>query len=63
MIDGICLCSSLVDPHVHREPGDLGQPLGWVVKDPAGNVIESGPVSIALPASAVGETQSAEGDE
>lgn len=59
----VCACSSLVDPHVHREPGDAGEPLGWVVIDPAGNVVDSGPISHALPVSAAGETEPAEGAE
>jgi hypothetical protein len=40
---------------------DVDEAPGWVVRDPDGNVVASGPLTEALPASGVGET--AEGDE
>lgn len=55
MSAAFCLCSNHVDPHLHREPGDAGEPLGWVVKDPDGNVLQSGPITRAQAAFLVGE--------
>jgi hypothetical protein len=36
-------------------PGETAQPIGWVVTDPAGNVVDSGPVSEAHAVAWVGE--------
>jgi hypothetical protein len=41
----------------------LDEAPGWVVTDPAGNVLASGPLTEALPASGAGETEPAEGAE
>lgn len=37
--------------------------LGWVVVDPDGNVVDSGPLVIAQPAFLVGEASDTEGDQ
>lgn len=37
------------------------EPLGWVVTDPDGNVIASGPITHAQAAFLVGETTDSEG--
>jgi len=49
------------NPQPATEP-DLDEAPGWVVRDPDGRVVASGPVSVALPASGAGDTPS-EGDE
>jgi hypothetical protein len=36
-------------------PGEIAEPIGWVVTDPAGNVVDSGPVSEAQAVAWVGE--------
>jgi hypothetical protein len=41
---------------------DVDEAPGWYVTDADGNVVASGPLTEALPASGVGETP-AEGDE
>lgn len=38
-------------------PPDLDEAPGWFVTDPDGNVVASGPISEALPASGAGETE------
>jgi hypothetical protein len=43
-------------------PPDLDEAPGWVVRDPDGNVIASGPLTEAQPATAAGEPDSAEGE-
>lgn len=47
MLDGVCQCSDYAGLHTHDTSGALGQPLGWMVTDPDGNVVDSGPVSEA----------------
>jgi hypothetical protein len=42
---------------------DLDEAPGWVVLDSDGNVVDSGPISHALPVSGAGETEPVEGDE
>jgi hypothetical protein len=42
---------------------DLDEAPGWVVLDPDGNVVDSGPVIQALAVSSAGEAESAEGAE
>jgi hypothetical protein len=42
---------------------DLDEAPGWIVTDADGNVVDSGPLTEALPASGVGESAPAEGDE
>lgn len=59
----VCMCSSHVDPHVHSEPGDPGEPLGWVVTDPDGKVVDSGPITHAQAAFLVGEGSESEGEQ
>lgn len=36
---------------------DVDEAPGWFVTDPDGNVLASGPVSLALPVSGAGETE------
>jgi hypothetical protein len=50
----------MVDP---TPAPDLAEAPGWVVRDPDGNVLASGPLTEALPASGAGETDPVEGDE
>lgn len=50
-----CECPSHVGPHRHNEPGDPGEPIGWVVTDPDGVVVQSGTVSEAHAVAWVGE--------
>lgn len=42
---------------------DAEEPLGWVVTDPDGNVVDSGPISHAQAAFLVGEPPTDKGDE
>jgi hypothetical protein len=37
---------------------DVDEAPGWYVTDPDGNIVASGPVCVALPVSAAGETES-----
>lgn len=49
-----------------EQPGtapDLDEAPGWVVLDADGNVVDSGPISFALPASGAGETDESEGEQ
>lgn len=39
------------------------EPIGWMVTDPAGNVVASGPISEAQAAFLVGEASTDQGDE
>lgn len=50
-----CECDSIPHPHRHAEAGDTGEPIGWVVTDPDGNVVETGPVTEAKAVAWVGE--------
>lgn len=42
---------------------DLDEAPGWVVRDPDGNVVDSGPLTRAEPAFVVGETSDTEGEQ
>jgi len=44
-----------VAPETTVTPPDLDEAPGWVVLDPDGNVVASGPVTIAEAAAVVGE--------
>lgn len=41
---------------------DVDEAPGWVVRDPDGNIVDSGPLTEALPVSGAGDTP-AEGSE
>lgn len=42
---------------------DVDEAPGWYVTDPDGNIVDSGPISLALPVTTAGEADSAGGDE
>lgn len=42
---------------------ESGEPIGWMVTDPDGNVVASGPVTEAQAVFLVGEASTDEGDE
>lgn len=50
-----CECPSIAGPHRHNEQGDPGEPIGWVVTNPDGEVVQSGSVSEAHAVAWVGE--------
>jgi hypothetical protein len=44
------------EPFVTDQPqGETPEPIGWFITDPDGNVVDSGPVTVAKPTVWVGE--------